>query len=325
MPQPDPSRDDDRVHGELEHDALERDDPERDDHARRDGFALEDLQTAAERAAMEADVRRACEAAVRSPLAQFVFIDRYTRWNGYAGALVAKLAGNIGQSQDLFLDPAEPDLAQAVRGMDIARHVLDATIDEHLDKGHRVAHRTLAQAMRKAAADYAGLDAERRNALSVPPLWLQDVIARTFACYGGVAHDAEALLRALGTHIASESLADREYAIIDRVFRAERHHVGFYQYLRERDFRVELNGRPVHAYAWITLHATFDSEGVEAEHLAEAMHALEAAARYRPEPRERVLALARQGYRVFADIQRDFFAHVERECLAADAGRPLAA
>lgn len=288
-------------------------------------FQLDDFLSPAECAAMERDVRRACEAAVRSPLAQFLFIDRYTRWNGYAGALVARLAGNIGQSQDLFLDPDEPDLAQAVRGMSIARHVLDATIDEHLDKGHRVPHRTLAQAMRKAAADYAGLDLERRNALSAPPTWLQDVVARTFACYGGTAHDADALLRALGTHIASESLADREYAMIDRVFRAERHHSGFYQYLRERDFRVELEGRPVHAYAWITLHATFDSEGVEAEHLAEAMHALDAAARYRPEPRERVLSLAREGFRVFADIQRDFFAHIERECTAADAGRPLAA
>jgi hypothetical protein len=274
---------------------------------------------------METTVRRACDAAVRSPLAQFLFVDRYTRWNGYAGALVAKLSGNIGQSQDLFLDPAEPDRAQAVRGMDVAGHVLDATVDEHLDKGHRVPHRTLAQAMRKAAADYAGLSLAERDALSEPPAWLQDVVARTFVCYGSVAHDAEALIRSIGTHIASESMADREYAIIDRVFRGERHHEGFYQYLRERDFRVELGGKLVHAYAWITIHATFESQGVEAEHLAEAMKSLELAARYRPEPRERILELAREGFRAFADIQRDFFVNAERECADATEGRPLAA
>lgn len=279
-------------------------------------FRLEDFHTAAEQDTMEATVRRACDAAVSSPLSQFLFIDRYTRWNGYAGALVAKLSGNIGESQDLFIDPNEPDRAQAVRGIDVAGHVLDATVDEHLDKGHRVPHRTLAQAMRKAAADYAGVSLSERNALSEPPPWLQDVVARTFVCYGSVAHDAEALIRSIGTHIASESMADREYAIIDRVFRADRHYEGFFQYLRDRDFRVELGGKLVHAYAWITIHATFESPGVEADHLAEAMKALELAARYRPESRERILELAREGYRSFAEIQRDFFVNAERESLA---------
>ena len=134
-------------------------------------FRIEDFYAAAEHDTMEATVRRACDAAVRNPLAQFLFIDRYTRWNGYAGALVAKLSGNIGESQDLFIDPNEPDRAQAVRGMDVAGHVLDATVDEHLDKGHRVPQRTLAQAMRKAAADYAGVPLAERNALSEPPPW----------------------------------------------------------------------------------------------------------------------------------------------------------
>lgn len=288
-------------------------------------FRIEEFINATEQDAMEATVRRACDAAVRDPLAQFIFVDRYTRWNGYAGALVAKLSGNIGESQDLFLDANEPDRAQAVRGMDVAGHVLDATVDEHLDKGHRVPHRTLAQAMRKAAADYAGLPLPERNALSEPPAWLQDVVARTFTCYGSVAHDAEALIRSIGTHIASESMADREYAIIDRVFRAERHYEGFYQYLRDRDFRVELGGKLVHAYAWITIHATFESQGVEADHLAEAMKALELAARFRPESRERILELAREGYRNFAGIQRDFFVQAEQECTAAADGRRQAA
>lgn len=288
-------------------------------------FKIEDFQTPEELAAMEAIVRRACDAAVRTPLAQFLFIDRYTRWNGYAGALVAKLAGNIGQSQDLFLDPKESDHAQSVRGMDVAGHVLDATVDEHLDKGHKVPHRTLAQAMRKAAAEYAGLTLEQRNTLSVPPAWLQDVVHRTFVSYGSVPHDAHALIRSIGTHIGSESLADREYAIIDLVFRGERHHEGFYQYLRERDYRVELGGKLVHAYAWITIHATFESAGVEADHLTEAMKAIELAARFRPEPNERILELAREGFRTFADIQRDFFLNAERECIAADAGHSIAA
>jgi hypothetical protein len=288
-------------------------------------FRLEDFHTAAEQDTMEATVRRACDAAIGSPLSQFLFIDRYTRWNGYAGALVAKLSGNIGESQDLFIDPNEPDRAQAVRGMDVAGHVLDATVDEHLDKGHRVPHRTLAQAMRKAAADYAGVPLAERNALSEPPPWLQDVVARTFVCYGSVAHDADALIRSIGTHIASESMADREYAIIDRVFRAERHYEGFFQYLRDRDFRVELGGKLVHAYAWITIHATFESPGVEADHLAEAMKALELAARYRPESRERILELAREGYRSFAEIQRDFFVNAERESLSVDTSRSQAA
>lgn len=63
------------------------------------------------------------------------------------------------------------------------------------------------------------------------------------------------------------------------MFRAERHEEGFYRHLRERDYRVALGGKLVRAYAWITTHATFESQGVEAEHLAETMKALELAAR----------------------------------------------
>ena len=56
-------------------------------------FRIEEFITATEQEAMEATVRRACEAGVRDPRAQFVIVDRYTRWDGYVGALVATLAG----------------------------------------------------------------------------------------------------------------------------------------------------------------------------------------------------------------------------------------
>jgi hypothetical protein len=55
------------------------------------------------------------------------------------------------------------------------------------------------------------------------------------------------------------------------------------------------------------------------------MKALELAARYRPEPRERILELAREGYRSFADLQRDFFVNAALECDAAADGRQQAA
>lgn len=109
------------------------------------------------------------------------------------------------------------------------------------------------------------------------------------------------------------------------MFRAECHEEGFYRHLRERDYRVALGGKLVRAYAWITTHATFESQGVEAEHLAETMKALELAARYRPEPRERILAPAREGYRSFADLLRDFFVNAALECDAAADGRQQAA
>jgi hypothetical protein len=275
-----------------------------------------DFQSEHDVKSMTATVRRACDAAIQHPSALFLFIDRYTRWNGYAGALVAKLAGNIGQSQDLFVCPDEPDQAQAMHGMDIAAYVLDGTVDEHRDKGHGVPHRTLGRAMRKAAADYAGLSLEERNDLSRVPGWLEDLVSRTIDCYSGVADDAETLVRSLGVHIASEALADREYAVIDTVFRAERHHEGFYQYLRERDYRVEIDDQRVHAYAWVTIHATFQSHGVEMEHLEGAIKALQLAARYRPEPPEKTFALAREGFQQFSAIQREFFDNVAKECLS---------
>src|SRR5689334_23546370 len=211
-------------------------------------------------------IQRACDVAASHPEALFVFMDRYTHWNGYAGPMVAKLAGHIGQSQAVFLDPSEPDEAQATRALDIAAAVFAATVDEHRDHGHRLPHKTLAQALRKATAEYARLSPERRRELGRRPAWLDRIVRDTIREYGGAPDDPASLLRALGVHAASEVLADREYSMLVAVLRRESRDHGFFRYLKARDFRVELGDQRVHAYAWITLHATYHGRGVEQDH-----------------------------------------------------------
>jgi len=263
-------------------------------------------------------VRLACDVAIKSPRSFFVFVDRYAHWNGYAGSLIAALAGNIGLSQTLFVDRDEPDQMQAVRGLDVASAVFAATVDEHSDQGHRVPHKTLAQAMRKAAGDYAGLSLAERNELSNPPAWLRDLLGKTVTGYVGAPDDVKRLATALGFHVASEILADREYSMIDTVVRGELINEGFYQYLKERDYRVELRGARIHAYAWITLHGTHKGHGVEHEHFVDALRALDLAARYLPVERSRTEEWALSGFRTFVDLQQTFFTEVARECAAVN-------
>ena len=92
-------------------------------------------------------VELACRLAVQRPRLLYLFMQRYTHFNGYAGSLVARLASSVGLSRDLFKSSSAVVADEADRGLEIAARILAATIDEHADKGQKCApHRALAQA-----------------------------------------------------------------------------------------------------------------------------------------------------------------------------------
>ncbi|MDD9899554.1 MAG: hypothetical protein OXT65_01080 [Alphaproteobacteria bacterium] len=233
-------------------------------------------------------VRNVCQQALKSVDTTYVFLERYAYINGYAGSGVALLSGNIGYARNLFLDVSE-GLPCDDMGMHIASRVFSATVDEHTDRrlGHSP-HRVLAKIMLDAVAGYAGYDQniEQRNRLDKKSSAFLSVVDSFKRNYQGSSHDIGALIQALGYHIASEFLADKEYQIIDEEvwFRHPdeqfRHHV-------KRGKNRE--GGWYGPWSWITTHGHYgeaendDGHGVEHEHWVDALEAARLALKYKPE------------------------------------------
>jgi hypothetical protein len=262
-------------------------------------------------------VESSCQVAIRDPKALYIFMQRYVHFNGYAGSLVARLASSIGLSRDLFNSPDCDVIDEADRGMEIAAKVIAATIDEHADQGAKyVPHRTLAQATLKAVGNYAGLTEAERNEIAVAPAWMVGVLDDLFRGYQGVPGDPAALIRAMGFHVASEILADREYALIDKVVRYDNRGKGFDAYLRTSDGKVKINDKQFSAWYWIVIHGKHQGSGVEVEHFECALEALDMAAAYRPESTQQIREYALQGFSDFAEIQQRLFREMAKECAA---------
>ncbi len=259
-----------------------------------------------DRAARAAVVRAAAH-----PRSMFLFMQRYASWNGYAGPLVAELAGKIGQCRDMFTDPNETLPMFADRATEVAALVFYATIDEHRDHTFDVPHRTLAQATLKGIAEYYGLSDEDQVQLSGCPAWLSSLIGDTAVGYAHLTSSVDEVLESLGFHIASEMLADREYRLIDEVLREQC--AGLVVHLKGTP--QDIGGRRVPAYAWIEIHGVGE---VEQDHASKAFLALDKAGGYRTDKsKEEIRRLSLSGYERFAQLQRTFFRHVESECVAS--------
>jgi hypothetical protein len=275
--------------------------------------------------AYDESVMTCCRDAARSPLGLYVFMQRYAHFNAYAGSSVARLASSIGLSRELFIEPQAVVVDESDRGLNVAAKIFEAAIDEHADRHQfNLPHRSLAQATLKAVGDFAHLSDEERNAHGKIPDWLRTVVDDLIASYQGQPGDVGSLLTAMGFHAASERLADIEYAAIDRVVRHEHDGVGFSQYLRERFGKVQHMGRAVSMWFWVGIHGQFDRHGVEADHFAAALDAIQNAILFRPEPPEVLVQFAIDGFQHFVELQQRLFAGIRSDLRALESGVDLA-
>lgn len=262
-------------------------------------------------------VEEACNTAIQHPKAFYLFMQRYVHFNAHAGSLVARLASAIGLSREFFCDPTSAVFDESDRGMEIASRVLAATIDEHSDAhGKGFPHRTLAQATLKSVGEYANLSSEEQNQLGQIPPWLQQLMQEFADGYQGQPGNLQSLMSGMGFHAASEVLADREYATIDRIVRHDNKNQGYDAYLRNGHGRIKIQGREVGSWYWIAVHGSHTQSGVEMEHFDEALHAVNTAMKYLPNDRELLSQWVFEGFSQFATIQQNFFREVNRECLA---------
>jgi hypothetical protein len=261
----------------------------------------------------EALVTGALKDAFATPVGCVRFLGRYTSWNGFFGSGVATLAGKIGRSRRLFLDPDQPVHALADRSVYVASFFFDAARDEFDDRDtvHRDTHRCLAQSTLKGLLDFEIGRGElelsnlgKINALLEEPDWLHALNARVAKGYGArTADDLAAVFHAIGYHLGSELLADREFSLIDETIETEAPQLA--DYLKHTT--VEIAGQAHKAYQWIAIHSGHGG-GAEADHFEWATQGAKLAFRFVPASQH--LALKSQlhaGFRAFAQDHREFF------------------
>jgi hypothetical protein len=275
-------------------------------------FTTETFDNLFDRHQIDTNVEATIELAAVDPQKLYYFMQRYAYFNSYAGSLVARLASSIGISYQLFRQEGVSVADQSDRGLEIAAKVFAATVDEHADAGaQQVPHRTLAQVTLKAIGEYANLSDVKLNQIAQNPDWMEEIVTDLINGYQGKIDDIEALVTALGFHLGSELLADREYSLIDKVVRYSNRGMGFDAWLQGK--QVEVGGKRLSPWYWIVVHGKHNATGVEADHFQFALDALNLLAKYRPEANDKILKWASQGFLSFAKLQQRLFCDIKAE------------
>jgi hypothetical protein len=252
--------------------------------------------------------------AVQVPTGLYMFFQRYTHFNAYTSAVIARLASSIAMSRYLFSDPTVAVIEEADRGFNLAAKVMIAASDEGTNDG--APHRTLAQLLLRTMGDYAELSIDERNQFADVPAWLTEICDGIMEGYAGVPGDAASLIRSMGFHAASELFGDIEYALVDKVVRYDNKNVGFDAFLRKTPV-AELCGHRYHPWGYVLVHASHQgAAGVEACHFECVVDALNMVGNYRPESTEQIMQWVLEGFEQFMNLEQDMFRRVDEECQA---------
>jgi hypothetical protein len=257
-------------------------------------------------------VRAVLHRALHDIDATILFLARYVCWNGSFGSAVASLSGKVGRSRALFLEEGVPT-PFADRSVLVASYFFDAARDEFEDSAtpYRDTHRCLAQANLAGLVDFAVARGNARWADRATveteltePGWLVELRGRVATGYGvGAPDDRASVFQAIGYHLGSELLADREFSVIDAELREQQ--PDLVRDLEERT--VTIAGQAHKAYQWIGIHSGHGG-AAEHDHFEWALTGTELAFRYTPAS-ERAAAKASllDGYLVFVRDHRTFF------------------
>ena len=262
---------------------------------------------------IETTVTSTLRLVIKDPISLYLFFQRYSYFNGYASAMISRLASTIGLSRYTFSNPELTVKEESDRGMDIAAQIMSAAADEGAN-GTPV-HRALAQLTVKTVGDYAELNDNERNKFAEIPNWLKQIVRDVISIYEGKIDDEASMIKAMGFHMASEMLGDREYALLDMIVRFENKGIGFDRYLKQKAQPALINNHRYTPWSWIVIHSKHDGTGVEAEHTEYAVSALNLAVRYGSASEKQIKAWAEEGFRAFVELQQRLFREICRECL----------
>lgn len=221
------------------------------------------------------------------------FFVHYASWNGCFANGVSALTSLVGSRRELFRE-AGYARALADRSNFVASFFFDAARDEYDDHINplRDSHRCMAQASLIGMQGFFGLGDDVFN--EAEPAELDAVNEGVMVGYtggkkvgGNTAGEAAArgnaaegdsvmqVFSAMGYHLGSELLADREFSLIDEYLRA--HQNDLVQHLMRTT--VPLAGSTHRCYAWVGVHSGHGG-GVEADHFDRAAEGARAGLQY---------------------------------------------
>ncbi len=254
------------------------------------------------------------QAGQEGPQGLLRFFVRYTSWNGFFGSGVASLSGKIGRSRAVFIDPAETVALLGDRSVFVASFFFDAARDEFDDRDtvYRDTHRCLAQATLGGILQFAqkkgyAADAGEINKLLCEPKWLQKLNRKVARGYGSGSEDTrKAIMAAIGYHLGSEILADREFSLIDEYMRNEQKALTAYM----KKTKISIAGQNHVAYQWIRIHSGHGG-AAEADHFEWATKGAKLAFNFSPHKHHAAMrASLDQGFQTFAKNHQTFFERV---------------
>ena len=251
-----------------------------------------------------------CKEATTSPKALYMFMQRYVQYGRIFSTSVPTLAGTIASS-DIFQDPTCAIQVHGERSMDVAAKVLAASIEEFTDPRTGVSHGTLSYALLDKLAEYADLTDAEINQIAQPESWLLAIISFVKTAYRAESDNLESIIRAIGFHVATETVGDDEFSIINAVLFSQNSDRNFARFIRKS--KVSFPQGRVSPWYWIVIHGTNSTKGVEIKHSAEAFAALNYIANYTDVSEKQIIAWAGQGFADFAHIQTTFFKQVQKE------------
>jgi hypothetical protein len=140
------------------------------------------------------------------------------------------------------------------------------------------------------------------------PLWLTALNNSVAAGYGAYRpDDLPTLFGAMGYHLGSEVLADREFSIIDEILSAAGDLAS-----RLKTMTVQIGPEKHNAYVWVQIHSG-GGGAAEADHFAWATQGVNLAFDYiDPSLHTDLIRQVERGFIAFANDQREFFAFVNQ-------------
>lgn len=229
-------------------------------------------------------------------------VGRYAHFNSIFGAGVANLAGEIAAQFGLFKDPNEKLGIIADRSYIVAMEIFSAAIDEYGDRttNTRIPHRSLAQATLEVFGNCLGYKDDNLNEIISINEATTSAVAKISEIYClNQKIDGRKIFQAIGCHIASELLADREFIILDNFLC--KNYQGLVKHLENTE--VKIGGVMHPAYHWIRIHTT-----VEADHFETALIGANKALFYYngPESKATIKGYILKGFKEFAKVQTEF-------------------
>ncbi len=236
----------------------------------------------------------------------------FAEFNADAAAGVLDITTKISRRRDLFRESDHPVAAFSDRSFPIGQRMLFAGLDEYgfgadaMGGISRGTHRELAIILGESAGALLGFKGKRLDKLLQPNMNTRKAAGQLLEGYcPEPTKNGDTLFISAGHHLASEKLADPEFAM-------------FYDYLCKKWPDLIKKMKRNHSDKWLEVHGTTEEKakkgkrGVETDHADKALEGMGLMMKYYCGNKSlaSLRKLVLEGFQNFARLQAKFYKHI---------------